>query len=43
MLEQINNEIVYLLCKGFPENPCRKIGVDRLCLPLGDNLKRKML
>jgi hypothetical protein len=42
-LEQINIENVYLLGKDFPENPCREIGAGRLCLPLSDKLKRKIL
>jgi hypothetical protein len=29
-LEQINNEIVYLLCKGLLANPCREIVARRI-------------
>jgi hypothetical protein len=29
-LEQINNEIVYLLCNGLLANPCREIVARRI-------------
>jgi hypothetical protein len=43
MLEQINFEKVYLLCKDLPANPCREMLAGGLCLPLSKHFKRKML
>jgi hypothetical protein len=43
LLEQINIENVYLLCKDLPANPCHEIVAGGLCPPLSDNLKVNML
>jgi hypothetical protein len=43
VLEQINFEKVYLLCKDLSANPCHEMLVGELCLPLSKHFKVKML
>jgi len=43
ILEQINFEKVYLLCKDLSANPCREMLVGELGLPLSKHFKVKML
>jgi hypothetical protein len=41
MLEQINNKIVYLLCKGVLANPCREIVARRIYSAAADISKQQ--
>ena len=43
MLEQINFEKLYLLCKDLLVNPCHEMLVGGLCLPLNKHFKVELL